>query len=75
MTHEQALTIWPILIEVGINPVSILSNPMFPQMAKEYIQGRWTKAEFQAACENLNILSGGKLKGAPPKRIPMTSLN
>jgi len=75
MTSEQAKAVWPVLVEIGINPVAILHAPMFVDLAREFIEGRMDKAGFQNAVENLNIFSGGKFKGAPPKSIPMTSLN
>lgn len=75
MTHEDAKAVWAALVEIGIDPVKILNVPLFPPLAKEFAEGRMTKAQFQNGCENLNIFAGGELKGTPDYKVPLTSLN
>lgn len=75
MTRENGKMVWAALVEIGIDPVKILAVPLFPPVAKQFVEGQMTKAEFHRACENLNVFSGGKLKGEPNYKIPLTSLN
>jgi hypothetical protein len=75
VTKEDAKKVWGALTEININPVAILNVPLFPPLAKEYVEGKMSKAQFQNGCENLNIFAGGKLSGSPPAHVPLTSLN
>lgn len=61
-TPDQWNAVQKILVREGFLFKEICAIPLFPDLAQQFVAGKYTEQEFIEDCNKMNIVNGGRLK-------------